>query len=209
LRIDEEMIFSRLNNVVGLHDRGVVKTIFLLVLVVIWNCGHYLHGQELGEIPAGLEPSSMAPPPEPAVDGSAGTLRHLSAEVTAEIVRIREQEHLPRLKPFGPWEMAQFCDTSRFGTATGVHHMGSNPIVGTRTVLFFEAHSPLSARQELEEVAVAERPHGKHGKLAIDDAHRISVWVCPSRALGRYRVVVGYWYSKLGVFLDGIPRGSE
>jgi hypothetical protein len=118
-------------------------------------------------------------------------------------------KHLPRLKPFHAWEMNQFCDTQRFGTGKGVHYMGSNSIPGTRTVLFFEAHSPLESKPELQEIALEERPHGKNGKLAIDDAHRITIQVCPSRDPTRYRVVVGYRYSRLGVFLDSIPRGNE
>jgi hypothetical protein len=178
----------------------------LWVLVLLSGLG--LQGQELGEVPAELEARSRVPP-EPAVDASAGTLKSLALNVTAEILRIREMKHLPRLNSFHPWEMNQFCDTQRFGIGSGVHYMGSNPITGTRTVLFFEAHSPLAAKPELEEIALEERPHGKNGKLAMDYAHRIAVQVCPSRDDTRYRVVVGYWYSKLGVFLDGLPRGNE
>jgi hypothetical protein len=146
---------------------------------------------------------------ETVVDVSESTLKNLASDVGTEIFRLRQEKHLPRLKLFHPSEMHQFCETSRFGIGAGVHHMGSNPITGTRTVLIIEAHSPLEAQPELEEVAWNERPHGKNGGLALDDAHRIAIEICPSSDVTRYRVVVGYWYSKLGVFLDSIPRGNE
>src|SRR5947207_1062643 len=152
------MIIKTIENVFESHDHRSMRIVCRITLwLVISISGRYLHGQELGEIPAQLEPRS--PSLGTPVDVSAPILKHLALDVNAEISRIREMEHLPRLKPFHPWEMNRFCDTQRFGIGSGVHHMGSNPLTGTRTVLFFEAHSPLDAKLELKEIALQERPH--------------------------------------------------
>ena len=166
------------------------------------------NGEQPGQAPTSSVASSNTQSLDSIVDLSKGTLKHLAEDVSTEILRIREEKQLPRLKRMHTSDMHKFCDPW-FRLEPGVNRMGSNPITGTDTILVFEAHAPLAAQSELEKIALYARPNGKNGKLAIDDAHRIAVEVCPSIDARRYRVVVGYWYSKLGVFLDSLPRGSE
>jgi len=145
------------------------------------------------------------------MDTSPQALKKLGERIAAEINRIRQTQSLPPLKIFHPNEMQVFCRSwaSRQEVVNGIHNAGSNPITGTSTVYIFDATAPLEATVRLQTIAVSDRPRGKNGKLAIDDAHRVAVEVCPLENPARYRVAVGYWYSSLGVFLDSLPRGHE
>jgi len=143
------------------------------------------------------------------LDTSTRTLKTLADDIAAEINRLRQERKLPRLKLLHTSDMHEFCLRAGPQNEVGVHCMGSNPITGTSTVWVFDAISPLQASSQLKKVVEGDFYHGKNGKLAIDDAHRIAVEVCPLTNPYRYRVVVGYWYSRLGFILDSLQRGNE
>ena len=140
---------------------------------------------------------------------SAKDLRQMEAEIGAAILGYRDDSKLPRLKLFRTSKLQQFCKSPTNYVEDGVHDFGDNPMTGTSTVYLFDAGCPSTAVSQLKEIASKEHPHGKNGKPAIDDAQRLSVEICPLENPSRYRVVVGYWYSKLGAFLDALPRGKE
>jgi len=185
--------------------RLVYRDAFWVVVLGLAVCSA---GEQPVQTAVGHVAGSKTQAPDSVTDFSRGALKQLADGVSTRILTIREEKQLPRLKRMHTWDMHKFCDPW-YHIGPGVNRMGSNPITGTDTILVFEAHSPLVAQSELEKIALYARPNGKNGKLAIDDAHRIAVEVCPSRDSRGYRVIVGYWYSRLGVFLDSLPRGSE
>lgn len=79
-------------------------------------------------------------------------------------------------------------------------------IKGTETIFMYDSVTPLEQSEFLDKIASVEPHHS--GKPKIDDAQRFAVEVCTiaKQPQPTYRVIVGYWYSRLGVFLDGIPR---
>lgn len=140
---------------------------------------------------------------------SKKALSQLETEIGTAILDYRSESKLPRLKLFRTSKLQKFCDSSTNYVENGVRDFGDNPITGTSNVYRFDSSCPLIAVSQLREIADKQHPHGKNGKPAIDDAQRLSVEICPLRNPARYRVVVGYWYSKMGAFLDALPRGKE
>ena len=161
----------------------------------------------LGLVSFPMAAQSPFPPPTVA---PASTIRQMETDVGIQILRYRAQAGLPELKLFHTSDLQGLCRSFRRNyIQVGVHDFGGNPIRGTASAYLFDSAGPQAATEQLKEIANEERPHGKNGKLAIDDAHRLSVEICTVDSPPRYRVVVGYWYSKLGVLLDSIPRGKE
>lgn len=139
------------------------------------------------------------------------TLQRMEADVGDKLLRYRSDAKLPPLKFFR--ERSKMGELSRRVPPNyiqiGIHDAGFNPVTGIIAAFLFDSSCPLMADEQLKKIAEEERPHGKNGKLQIDDAQRLAVDISPIGNPPRYRVVVAYWYSKVGTFLDALPRGQE
>jgi hypothetical protein len=158
-----------------------------------------------------LSPSSRKQPAVPVKDGpspkpviKSRDELFLADRIAEQFMTYRREQGFPTLKRLNTADMHAVCSGNGNGDPD-VEHLGKADIYGAESLYGFHSNMPADETIRIKKIASLP-PHQQ--KLKIDDPHRFAVEVC-TKPDGRYHVVVGFWYSKLGRLLDGIPRGSE